>query len=68
MNETVKTKIANSFLSLSDVMEITSLSATTIWREENAGRFPKRRKLSSNRVGFIQSEIDDWCYSKTLSS
>ncbi|MDA7569668.1 AlpA family transcriptional regulator [Emcibacteraceae bacterium] len=48
------------FLSLSEVMEITSLSSTTIWREEKSARFPRRRKLSPNRVAWVDKEIYDW--------
>ena len=37
-----------------------SLSPTTIWRLEKAGKFPKRRKISANRVAWVLSEVEDW--------
>tara|TARA_R110001606_G_scaffold364073_2_gene518412 strand:- start:2245 stop:2469 length:225 start_codon:yes stop_codon:yes gene_type:complete len=56
------------FLSLSEVMEITSLSSATIWREEKAGRFPKRRKLSANRVAWLDTETYEWVSTRFLAS
>jgi prophage regulatory protein len=56
------------FLSLSEVMEITSLSSATIWREEKAGRFPKRRKLSANRVAWLDTETYEWMSTRFLAS
>ena len=40
------------------------LSRTSIWRLERAGLFPKRRRLSSNTVFWIESEIEDWLRSR----
>ena len=36
----------------------------TILRWEAAGRFPKRRKLGERVVGWVESEIDEWCANK----
>jgi prophage regulatory protein len=33
---------------------------THLGRLEDAGRFPKRRQLGTNRVGWLEHEIDDW--------
>jgi len=38
----------------------TGMSKSTIRREEAKGNFPQRIQLSPNRVGFIESEVDDW--------
>ncbi len=35
-------------------------SGNHIDRMEAAGRFPRRVKLGPNRVGWLESEIDDW--------
>ena len=43
-----------------EVVEITGLSRTTIWRLERSGDFPPRRHLSSFAVGWILSEIKEW--------
>jgi prophage regulatory protein len=37
------------------------LSSRQLKRLENAGRFPRRVRLSANRVAWIESEIDQWC-------
>ena len=46
---------------------ITGLSRTTRWRLERAGRFPKRRKLSENAVGWLESELQKWLENKANS-
>lgn len=46
------------------VIEMTSLSATTIWREMNANRFPKSIKIGPNRVAWRSSDINNWIQSK----
>lgn len=48
------------FIDLKEVIIQSNLSATTIWRRERAGTFPKRRRISPGRVAWLQSEIDDW--------
>ena len=44
----------------SEVVGMTGLSRTTIWRLERAGKFPQRLRLSSNRVGWYQNEVEKW--------
>lgn len=48
------------FLSRAEVRELTGLSATTIWREIRAGRFPEPVALSPNRKAFRASDIAAW--------
>ena len=36
------------------------LSYPTIWRQMQRGEFPMPVQLSDNRVGWLESEIDDW--------
>jgi len=45
-------------------MEMTSLSATTIWREINADRFPRSIKIGRHRVAWCRSDIEAWIQSK----
>jgi prophage regulatory protein len=47
-------------LSTREVMEVTSLGRTTLWRLEREGEFPARRRLIGHRVGWLQSEVDGW--------
>ena len=48
------------FINERECREITSLSRVTRWRMERAGTFPRRRQISPNRVGWLESEIRDW--------
>jgi len=36
------------------------LSRTTIWRLQRRGQFPRQVRLSPNRVGWLESEINAW--------
>jgi prophage regulatory protein len=47
-------------LKFPEVRVKTGLSRTTVWREERAGRFPKRVRLTANSVGWVESEILAW--------
>lgn len=42
------------------LMEFTGLSYTTIFKLEQAGLFPKRRRISANRVCWLKSEVEEW--------
>ncbi len=43
-----------------EIALITGLSRTTRWRLERAGKFPNRRRISTNAVGWLASEIHTW--------
>ena len=47
-------------LSQEDVLDRVPLSRTTLWRLERAGLFPTRIKISPNRVGWVEADIDRW--------
>ncbi len=53
-------------ISKKELTEISSLSYTTIWRLERAGRFPARVQLSERRVGWFEDEIEGWLESRPL--
>lgn len=42
------------------VLEITKLSEATRRRMENVGDFPRRRKISPGRVGWLLSDVNNW--------
>lgn len=46
------------------VCHATQLSDSTIWRLERAGKFPARRQLSANAVGWLRSEVEAWLTSR----
>jgi prophage regulatory protein len=39
---------------------ISGLSRVTRWRLERAGKFPERRQLSDNAIGWLLSEVMAW--------
>ena len=47
-------------LSRIQLAELLPYSLSHIARLEQAGQFPKRIKLGTNRVGWLESEVDDW--------
>lgn len=60
----------NSPLRLIDIHEVvrlTSLSRTTIWRRMKQDRFPKSLRLSEQCVRWKASEVEDWIASLPTS-
>ena len=51
-------------LSKREVIQLCGLSATTLWRECRAGRFPKPVPISKGRVGWLESAILSWIAGK----
>lgn len=47
---------------------ISGLSRSTRWRLERTGSFPKRRQISENAVGWLESEVRAWLESRARSS
>jgi prophage regulatory protein len=43
---------------------LSGLSRSTRWRLERAGKFPRRRQISDNAVGWLKSELLAWLASK----
>jgi len=43
-----------------EVIELTGLSRTTIWRMERVGTFPNRVSLGVGSVGWRWSEVSAW--------
>jgi prophage regulatory protein len=37
-------------------------------RLEQAGLFPRRRRVGQNRIAWLESEIDDWILSRPASN
>ena len=47
-------------LDIKGVIELTTLGQTTIYELARDGKFPKQRKLGSQRVAWLRSEVVDW--------
>lgn len=56
------------FYSKQQVIDLTSLSATTLWREAKAERFPRPIKISAGRVGYPRNEVDAWLQAKLVNA
>jgi prophage regulatory protein len=52
-------------LGKNETCQRTNLSKATIYRLELRNEFPKRRRISSRRVGWLESEIVEWLRRKT---
>lgn len=48
------------WLSIDDVIATVGLSRTHIYREMEAGRFPRQHKLTTWRVAWWSPEVDAW--------
>ena len=66
VNDSVKSK--SKVVNTKELLSLTGLSRSTIWRLENEGTFPARRRLSGKRVGWIRMEVDAWLASLIKAS
>lgn len=48
------------FLKIREVMEITSLARSTIYKFTAEGRFPKQVPLGGNSVAWLEAEVLEW--------
>lgn len=53
-----------SLLSFDDLQRLVPLSRTTIWRLERQGEFPRRIRISTNRVAWLVSDVEEWLASR----
>ena len=51
---------ASRLLTCEDVIEVTSLSRSTIYRLVAKNGFPRPLRLSPGRVGWTQADLDSW--------
>jgi prophage regulatory protein len=49
-----------SIVSVEEVVKMTGLSRTTIWRKRREGTFPRSVQISERRVGFRTSDLNAW--------
>ena len=54
------------FLSIKQVSNLIGISVSTINREVEKGTFPPKHKLSTQRIGFLKYQIDQWIEGKRL--
>ena len=56
--------MAMKLLSKKQVREMVLYSPAHIARLEADGKFPKRVRLGSGRVGWVDQEVDDWIHAR----
>jgi prophage regulatory protein len=47
-----------------DLLAQLGISEVTLWRWEQAGTFPRARRLGPRRVGYLESEVSAWIASR----
>lgn len=47
-----------------DVISLVGLSRSTIWRLEQSGRFPRRKRVGLRAVGWSMEEVQQWISSR----
>ena len=52
--------LLDRFMLKPEVRHVTGLSSTTLWREEQAGRFPRSIPISPGRKGYLESQVRAW--------
>lgn len=55
------------YLSREQTAKFVSLSEDVIYKLANLGEFPRSRRLSNRRVGWLVSELREWCLSRPVS-
>ncbi len=51
-------------IKLDEVMALTSLGRSTVYKFIAEGKFPKQVSLGSNCVAWVEDEVKDWISSK----
>jgi len=49
-----------------ELAELLSVSTVTVWRMEKRGELPRRKKISTRTVGWLESEIKEWLEQRPL--
>ena len=52
------------FLSIKEVSDLLGISISTINRLVKKGEFPSKIKLSSRRIVFMMSDVEEWINTK----
>jgi prophage regulatory protein len=55
----------NRFVRMPELLVLTGLSASTIYRLEKRGQFPRRIRLAPNSVGWRLKSVQSWIESRT---
>jgi len=53
-------KNLSPFLSVREVVTLTSLPRSTIIKHSKTGQFPAQVRLCGNRIAFVRSDVEQW--------
>lgn len=56
--------MADRFIRIHELQNLTGKSRSSIWRDERAGLFPRRKKIGKSSVAWLESEIRAWIESR----
>lgn len=54
-------------ISFETVVDRTSLSRATIYRQIRKGTFPRSRKVTGHKVAFVEAEVNAWLDARAAS-
>ena len=61
-------KNLSPFLSVREVVTLTSLPRSTVIKHSKTGQFPAQVRLCGNRIAFIRADVQDWIDSRVTSA
>lgn len=51
---------ANKFIRIKEVMEMTGLARSTIYKYARSGMFPPNVKISRRAAAWVEQEVNEW--------
>mgnify|MGYP003611776118 CR=1 FL=1 len=61
-------KNLSPFLSVREVVTLTSLPRSTVIKHSKTGQFPAQVRLCGNRIAFVRADVQDWIDSRVTSA
>ena len=61
-------KNLSPFLSVREVVTLTSLPRSTVIKHSKTGQFPAQVRLCGNRIAFVRADVQNWIDSRVNSA
>ena len=61
-------KNLSPFLSVREVVTLTSLPRSTVIKHSKTGQFPAQVRLCGNRIAFVRADVQNWIDSRVASA
>jgi prophage regulatory protein len=61
-------KNLSPFLSVREVVTLTSLPRSTVIKHSKTGQFPAQVRLCGNRIAFVRADVQNWIDSRVTSA